>query len=605
MPILGAAEQAYLNSGGTLTNGSIPTMSAPTGTSFKSPTLVPINNPVGTAIALNSNPAAPKPTTAVSPTTMSGDKSQQISENTQKVADLSSSRVSNQQSTGGLEMYSDGTPISAPTDAILQRDESGNTWWSSAGKNYALAPDQGLSPEEKSKKDIIEKAKAQTDAAFARQISAVQAQYDSFIKQQRDTNSRQEASVNQSLLMGGTSRYAGVNAAGINQGQISYGIQQVADLVAKENMAISQLESAQADKNYEFVGKELARLEDIKKAKQDAVKSLNEKLLEANKTLRQQTETRNNAIDNDIRAAILDAQKGGATPEQIKGMQDALTNHDYAGAIAAGGNSLSNASGIIGEYNFYVKNAKAAGQAPVDFNTYQNMDANRKAKVAAAGVPGASGYSNSTLTKVQQIAGQFDNEQVVKDFNNISQQIEAVKTAGESPTDDIQRIYAFAKVMDPNSVVRDTEYKTVQDYSQALFEKVGLKTKRIFDNDGFLTKEARNLMLTTLENRAKTTEKSYKNIYDEYGRRINKISGGSDGKEFLTDYSKGYGNTGNDIVQSEQQKTQNLEDSLTALKTSNPKLFSAASKMYTSVNTVTGMPYTVDEILQAFPELNN
>jgi len=40
------------------------------------------------------------------------------------------------------------------------------------------------------------------------------------------------------------------------------------------------------------------------------------------------------------------------------------------------------------------------------------------------------------------------------------------------------------------------------------------------------------------------------------------------------------------------------------MKTTNPKLFTAASKMYTSVNPSTKQPYTHDEILQAFPELN-
>jgi hypothetical protein len=187
------------------------------------------------------NTAAPKPDVAVTPTTLSGDKSQQISDNTQKLNDITASRPAPVVQSGGFEYYGDGTPQNAPADAIMQQDENGNTWWMSGGRNYALGPDQGLSPDEKRKKDLLEQIKTQTDAAFAEQISAVQQQYNSLIQKQKDVNMRQEASVDQSLLMGGTSRYAQLNSAGINTSQISYGIQQIADLQAQENMAIAKL----------------------------------------------------------------------------------------------------------------------------------------------------------------------------------------------------------------------------------------------------------------------------------------------------------------------------------------------------------------------------
>jgi len=181
----------------------------------------------------------------------------------------------------------------------------------------------------------------------------------------------------------------------------------------------------------------------------------------------------------------------------------------------------------------------------MSFDNYQDKDANRKKSIAAAAY--GAGYSNTTVTKIQQIAGQFDNEQVIKDYNVTSTQVNFIKDLGGKPTDDIARVYAFAKVMDPNSVVRETEYKTVQDYAQALWQSVGLKTARVFANTGFLTDQARSFMNSTLDARLKTQERTYRNIYNEYGRRIDKISGGSDGTEFLTDYSKGYNPVGDTI----------------------------------------------------------
>ena len=54
--------------------------------------------------------------------------------------------------------------------------------------------------------------------------------------------------------------------------------------------------------------------------------------------------------------------------------------------------------------------------------------------------------------------------------------IQTARTLADSDTDDQALIYTFAKVMDPNSVVRESEYQTVQDYSQSLqvHRKVGL-----------------------------------------------------------------------------------------------------------------------------------
>lgn len=146
-------------------------------------------------------------------------------------------------------------------------------------------------------------------------------------------------------------------------------------------------------------------------------------------------------------------------------------------------------------------------------------------------------------TRVQVIAGQFDNEQAVKNYQTIAETVNSVRSAGNSPTDDIQRIYAIAKVLDPNSAVREGEYKTVQDYATSLLQRSGLKTRRVFTNSGFLTEEARTFINTTLTNRLNASEKAYKNVYDEYGRRINKVTGQADGSEYITDYGQAFSDT--------------------------------------------------------------
>lgn len=350
----------------------------------------------------------------VTPTTISGDKSDQITKNTQKTNDINNDITQNKVATftGGLEKYNDGSPISAPSDAVSQTDENGNTWWTSGGKNYAVGPNQGLSPEQQEHKDTLDKLQAQSDSAFASQIAAVRQQYDMLIKQQGLINKGREAGTAQALLEGGSSRYAQISSDNTQANEVSQGISDIADLTSKEMSAIASLNSAQMTHNYELANKKLEEIDKIRTDKQKTMDDLQKNIQAGIKDARTKVETRNNAIDDDIRTAILDAQKGGANATQLKGMQDALTNHDYAGAVTAGGDSLSNASGIIGEYNFYKKDAVAHGQVPLSFNDYQTADANRKAKIAAAGVANLD-----TPVAKQQLSG--DAEDVLSGRNTL------------------------------------------------------------------------------------------------------------------------------------------------------------------------------------------
>lgn len=174
------------------------------------------------------------------------------------------------------------------------------------------------------------------------------------------------------------------------------------------------------------------------------------------------------------------------------------------------------------------------------FTQYQREMANLKAKAAGAGLDSIFNASQINAT-VNQIAGSFDNEPIVKQYNTIAEQVNFVKNAGTTPTDDIGRVYAFAKVMDPNSVVREGEYKTVQDYSTSLLQNFGLKAQRVFTNTGFLTDEARRFMETTLDNRLRASQQNYDNVYNQYQQRINNALQGKGNT--LPQYSNAFNGT--------------------------------------------------------------
>lgn len=182
----------------------------------------------------------------------------------------------------------------------------------------------------------------------------------------------------------------------------------------------------------------------------------------------------------------------------------------------------------VQEYEY----AKSQGYTGT-FQQYQNEDANRKAVASGTGL--TPGQINTT---VNQIRGSFDNEPIVKQYNTIATTVNALKDAGTSPTDDIQRVYAFAKIMDPNSAVREGEYKTVQDYATSLLQRAGIKANRVFNNSGFLTDEARKFMLGTLNNVLTSNKKAYDNVASEYQRQIDDAYAGK--PQSITNYGQAF-----------------------------------------------------------------
>jgi hypothetical protein len=106
----------------------------------------------------------------------------------------------------------------------------------------------------------------------------------------------------------------------------------------------------------------------------------------------------------------------------------------------------------------------------------------------------------------------------------------------KNPADDQALIYAFAKVMDPESVVREGEYATVQKYAQSWAQSFGFNAARMFSNTPFLTPEARANMKATMMAKFGASRKQYDNVRRSYTDLINQITGKDDGDTWLTDY---------------------------------------------------------------------
>ena len=158
---------------------------------------------------------------------------------------------------------------------------------------------------------------------------------------------------------------------------------------------------------------------------------------------------------------------------------------------------------------------------------------------------------NST---VNTIAGAYDAEPVVKEYNTIRRNLEIYNSLGDSATDDIQRVYTFAKVADPNSAVKEGEYDSIEKYAQAVAQRAGLKLNRFFSPTGILTPEARKAMGTTLQSSLRASETGKNQVQAEYQRQIDDAYAGK--PRTITQYTppQQYG-----PVQPDEDELQDLE----------------------------------------------
>jgi hypothetical protein len=146
----------------------------------------------------------------------------------------------------------------------------------------------------------------------------------------------------------------------------------------------------------------------------------------------------------------------------------------------------------------------------------------------------------SQQRRVNALADQFKADPAVKRATVIGEAVNFVQSLdpnSQSPADDQALIYAFAKAMDPESVVREGEYATVQKYAQSWIQNMGFNAARVLSNSEFLSDSARKNMKATIQQKFDASRKSYDNARTEYAKQIDRVTGTNDGVEHLIDYA--------------------------------------------------------------------
>ncbi len=183
------------------------------------------------------------------------------------------------------------------------------------------------------------------------------------------------------------------------------------------------------------------------------------------------------------------AQSGKVDSVVLESIKNATTKEE---ALRLAGNAglltAKNVPASAQEYEY----AKAHGYTGT-YEQYQNEDANRKAKIAAAGIAG-----NLTPTQVTasfKLADDYD-----KASGTFSTQVDAynrIVSSSSNPTaaGDLSLIFAYMKMLDPTSVVREGEFATAANAGSA-FQRVGAQYNKVLNGERLTTAQRSDFLST-------------------------------------------------------------------------------------------------------------
>lgn len=388
----------------------------------------------------------------------------------------------------------------------------------------------------------------------------------------------------------GFSRYAPGQAQRILSSVERAGLDRIRKIGIEENQLIAEAEQNLVDKKYDIFLKKRGELKDIRKERVDQLNKIQEAGQKEFEYKRELIQKEKDELSKSINTIMIDAQKNGATPEVINAISNATSVSE---AVQAAGEYLQGGTGIIGEYNFYKKDAIAKGLSPLSFDEYQTRDANRKVSLAKASI---SGLPNNVVTQIDKLSSSFDSSPIVKQYNEVVNKAETINNIVDSGINggasDLALVFEFMKSLDPTSVVREAEYDTASKAGNP-FKRVAAKMGGYIDKGQIIPQEVRDEFKRLAGVKLGVIQKQYDNLESETARKINMKTGSADGSDYLTNYRI---NTGKEIVDEQTQaKNKIIQFGLT-----NPQEQAKIKSLLTEPQPETGQPYTYEDILQIY-----
>lgn len=445
-----------------------------------------------------------------------------------------------------------------------------------------------------------------SDEQLKGQIEAITAQWNARIEDMKKVNTSRTGNINTTGIRLG-SQFAG-GSGGVFGGIVSeeerQGVVRIGELEANKQSAISAARSAAQQQNWQVYSKQVDLAQKAYDSKIEALKELNKATLDQNKlisdNIKDAAKTHYDQITKPINDIVTSLGKSSSPvpPELI----DAVSNAgSLAEAVKLAGKYLQDVptTGIVGEYLFYKREAEAKGTTPVDFNTYQNIDANRKARATAIANGGGltSGENSTYLT----ITNKYQADPIINNAIKAQQTIDMADAIIKNPssaTNQLSALYAFVKALDPDSAVREGEI-SLANQTQSYLQKYETSLTRLSKGQVISPDSAVELAKAT-KSLASNWQKSATAKERLYTAQANGSSPkvGEVFAKYLKD-TKATPSTADQIHQTEAEAETKLKD-IVADPAKAPEVNTKISAMEKSL----GRPISAADFLQAFPEYN-
>ena len=153
-----------------------------------------------------------------------------------------------------------------------------------------------------------------------------------------------------------------------------------------------------------------------------------------------------------------------------------------------------------------------------------------------------NGLPDNTQSQIDSLAEAFDRNGVVKKFieaHDKKESFDSIIANGNGGPADLALVFEFMKALDPQSVVRETEFATAAK-SGNIFKGWAARFNGYLEEEGgFLPENVKKEFQNIVNQKFDVSRKNYTNIWSETGRKINiKLAPHqfSNGTEYLTQY---------------------------------------------------------------------
>lgn len=153
--------------------------------------------------------------------------------------------------------------------------------------------------------------------------------------------------------------------------------------------------------------------------------------------------------------------------------------------------------------------------------------------------PTIGDLTSGQMVQVNSLARQYDNHPLVKSYNEIAQKHAIIRGILDKPglggPGDLALVYEFMKALDPTSVVRESEYANAAQSGNIFSGAFAKFNGMLKPEGGFMPPGVKQAFYQLVGQRLQVNGRQAKGLYDDYGRRIEKITGQPGGTDWLTD----------------------------------------------------------------------